>query len=280
MTAIASHTTTKPSHGGSPARSTLSIFVHYLAWDTWRSLRMWESTFFILVLPAMLYLMFGVAGDVAELNFGDGNMTAWVMTSMACYGSVIAATAVSSSAVVEKQHGWNRVLALTGLSNPLFMVSKMLMGMILAILPTTLILILGATTGAEFDTVGHWIATAALTIVGTIPFVFYGLAVAMIFRAQSAVAIGSGFLVVLAFLGNLFIPLSGTLLEIGRFTPMYGTGQLAHYPQAEGLILDQEAFVTGEFESDSLAWILGISLAWTVIFAGLCWLSTLGSTRR
>jgi len=34
--------------------------------------------------------------------------------------------------------------------------------------------------------------------------------------------------VLLAFLGNLFVPLSGAILDITRFTPVYGYSDLAH----------------------------------------------------
>ena len=39
---------------------------------------------------------------------------------------------------------------------------------------------------------------------------------------------------ILAFLGNIFFPLSGVMLTIAKFTPLYGYVALARYPLTEG----------------------------------------------
>ena len=61
-------------------------------------------------------------------------------------------------------------------------------------------------------------------------FAIYGLAITTIFRTQSAIGVASGSIVVMAFLGNVFSPMSGLMLDIGRFTPLYGYAALARYP--------------------------------------------------
>ena len=70
---------------------------------------------------------------------------------------------------------------------------------------------------------GTWIATAGLTLVAALPFAFYGLAVGLLFRSDAAIGAASGVLVVFAFLGNVFMPLGGVLLDIGKFTQQYAT---------------------------------------------------------
>jgi ABC-2 type transport system permease protein len=45
-------------------------------------------------------------------------------------------------------------------------------------------------------------------------------------------------MVIFAFLGNLFIPLSGALLTFAKFTPLYGYAALARYPLTEGYLPD------------------------------------------
>ena len=38
----------------------------------------------------------------------------------------------------------------------------------------------------------------------------------------------------MSFLGNVFTPMYGLILDIGRFTPLYGYAALARYPITEG----------------------------------------------
>ena len=45
-------------------------------------------------------------------------------------------------------------------------------------------------------------------------------------------------IVIMAFLGNVFTPMSGLLLDIGRFTPLYGYAALARFPLTEGHLPD------------------------------------------
>ena len=42
----------------------------------------------------------------------------------------------------------------------------------------------------------------------------------------------------MAFLGNIFVPLTGTMLAIAKFTPLYGYVALARYPLTEGYQVD------------------------------------------
>ena len=45
----------------------------------------------------------------------------------------------------------------------------------------------------------------------------------------------------MAFLGNVFTPMSGLLLDIGRLTPLYGYAALARFPLTEGYLPDGSA---------------------------------------
>src|SRR5699024_12581387 len=96
---------------------------------------------------------------------------------------------------------------------------------------------------AQLDTCGYWLSTAALCLLVAIPFSLYGLAFALLFRSETAVSAASGFLVIFAFFGNLFIPLGGVLLDIAKFTPLYGPAMLARWPQTEGMLIPMQAGV-------------------------------------
>ena len=88
-----------------------------------------------------------------------------------------------------------------------------------------------------------------------------GLAVCLAVRSDNSVGIASGLIVIMAFLGNVFTPMSGLILDIGRFTPLYGYAALARYPITEGW---------GPGGVHDPLWIpVANVLAWTVIFAGV-----------
>ena len=79
--------------------------------------------------------------------------------------------------------------------------------------------------------------------------------------------------VIFAFLGNIFIPLSGTMLTIGKFTPLYGYASLARYPLTEGYLAD------GSLEP---LWVpLAGVIAWALVFGMLAtWFVKRGRDRQ
>ena len=63
-----------------------------------------------------------------------------------------------------------------------------------------------------------------------------GLLLALLIRSDASIGIASGGIVILAFLGNVFMPLDGWLLTLARFTPMFGVVNAAERPITEGWI--------------------------------------------
>ena len=72
-----------------------------------------------------------------------------------------------------------------------------------------------------------WATSYALALLTAVPFACYSLAVGLWVPAQAAVDIAGASISIFAFLGNLFMPLSGSLFDFAHFTPMYGVGNLA-----------------------------------------------------
>ena len=199
-----------------------------------RVLRDYVSMFFIAVLPGFFYVIFGAATSFSEEGAGNGNVAMYVMISMAAYGAVTATTGIGGMAAVERMQGWGRQLGLTPLRDGSYVAMKAAVALMIATIPVTLIYVLGLLTKAE-GTATAWALSALLVLVGAGVFAIYGLAVGLAFRSEAAVSAASGLLVIMAFLGNIFIPLSGTLLTIAKFTPLYGYVALARYPLTEGV---------------------------------------------
>jgi ABC-2 type transport system permease protein len=241
-----------------PAPAHVAAATAYGRLDLRRQLRDKTGMFFIVALPAFLFVVFGMGDDEA---YGSANVGMYVMVSMAAYGAVSATTSVAGVATTEQQQGWGRQLALTPLSPVGFVAIKTSVAMVVAAVPIALIYAIGAATGAQGNT-ADWVLTAAITWAGSVVFAAYGLAICLVFRGPNAPGIASGLIVVLAFLGNVFTPMDGLILDIGRFTPLYGYAGLARYPISEGW-LPQDA------GHDSVWLLLANVSTWTVIFVAL-----------
>ena len=78
-----------------------------------------------------------------------------------------------------------------------------------------------------------------------------------------------GSLVLLAFFGNMFFPLSGWQLTVAKFTPLYGYISLARRTLSEGQVLDG---TTGELIPEPLWQVLANVSFWTVALVGIAFL--------
>jgi ABC-2 type transport system permease protein len=223
-----------------------------------RVTRDYVSMFFTAGLPAFLYLIFGAASPFAREQVGDGNVAMYIMISMAAYGAVTATTGIGGMAAVERMQGWGRQLGLTPLRDGSYVAMKALVALVVAAIPVGLIFLLGWFSDAD-GPVSAWLLSGLMVLVGAGVFAIYGLAAGLAFRTEAAVSAASGLLVIMAFLGNIFIPLSGTLLTIAKFTPLYGYVALARYPLTEGYLIDG---------SRDPLWLPVTNVAvWAVIFA-------------
>src|SRR4051794_9656342 len=87
----------------------------YLRLEMRRLLRNRRTVIFTLVMPAAFFLAFGGGSDYQHQSAGVGNVTAYVMVSMAAYGAMLACTSGGASVSVERAVGWSRQLRLTPL---------------------------------------------------------------------------------------------------------------------------------------------------------------------
>lgn len=228
-----------------------------------RQFREFMGLFFIVILPAFFYLIFGASMDFSDAPAGNGNVAMSIMIAMAAYGAVVATTSIGGQAAVERMQGWGRQLGLTPLRDSTYVATKALVAVIIAAMPIALIYTLGGLTGAQGDT-RAWVLSALIVIPGAALFALWGLVWGLAIRSESAIAVASGSTVILAFLGNMFMPLSGTLLAIAKFTPLYGYAALARYPLTEGWM----ATMDGSDLAREPLWVPLVNVAaWTVLLA-------------
>lgn len=235
----------------------------YLGLELRRVARDRANLFFVAVLPAFLYVIFGTTQEFTDARIGNGDVGLYILVSMAAYGAVTATVGIGGTAAVERMQGWGRQLGLTPLPDRTFVTVKAALAVLVALLPVALIATVGALTGAS-GTARAWVLSLLAVAAGSIVFALFGLCAGLAFRTEAAVSAASGMVVILAFLGNIFVPLSGTMLAIAKFTPLYGYVALARYPVTEGRLISND----GRDLGTEALWVPLLNLgAWALLLA-------------
>ncbi|WP_201288741.1 ABC transporter [Actinomyces sp. zg328] len=264
-----------PRPGPGPAPSERPSLIPYLLCELRTTILRADTIIFIVVIPLGMYLLFGTMASYSDVDAGRGNVNAVIMINMAAFSAAMAATTVAGSSAVELARGWGRQMGLTPGGMRAYYLVKSAAGVLLSLVPTTLLFGAGAIMGARCDTPLVWINSFLGCLLPTIPFSLYGLAIGMWFPSQGAVGTAAASVTVWAFLSNIFMPLSGALLTIARYTPLYGAATLAQRP-IMGDVINTATGVVHESP-----WIQVTNLvAWTLIIAAVCLLSRRRATAR
>ena len=205
----------------------------YLRLDIRRVMRNRRAMIFTVAMPALLYLVFGATQKTSDA-VGSGNVAFYVLIGMAVYGAILAAATNAASVAIEQQAGWTRTLMMTPLQPAGYVATKIGVALAMGALPIAVLCIAGIATGAHAP-FGVWIACLLIGWIGASVFAAFGLAVGSLMRSDGAMQVMGGVLALLAFAGNVFVPLKGTMLTISQFTPMFGVVTLARYPLDHGV---------------------------------------------
>ena len=108
--------------------------------------------------------------------------------------------------------------------------------MLSAVLPVVVVGLLGRMTGAEGD-LRVWTLGLLTAWGGSAVFAAFGLGIGLTLRAEIVTSIPGLTTTALAFIGDLFLPLSGRVLQVGRWTPMFGVSDIARRALTDGCSL-------------------------------------------
>lgn len=240
---------------------TIAISPTMLRIEAMRQIRNPYTLAFTLGMPVAMYLLFGASMEYGTASAGHGNVKFYVMVSMAAYGTAVAMSSLTSLAATEAKQGWGRQLAMTPLGTVGYATTKLLTAVTFAALAVLLVFGAGLLTGAEVTDAWRWWATAGIVLGIGLMFGLYGLGVGLFFNSDTAAALASISMTFFAFFGNAFLPLDGVMLDIARFTPLYGFVSLSRRPLTDG------ALTTGQ--ADPL-WMIALNiLVWVALFAAL-----------
>jgi ABC-2 type transport system permease protein len=221
-----------------------------------RLLRNRRTLLFTMVLPVVFFLIFGLNKAYAHDRVAHGNESAFIMVSMALYGGVFATTSGGAMVSIERAAGWSRQLRLTPLSPVAYIAIKLLTAMVLGLGAVVAVFAVGRATGVPHMQGYLWLVSGLSVWVGALVFAAFGLFMGYLLPTENVMQVLSVALVLFAFGGGLFIPLSQfshLLQNLARFTPLYGLNQLVHAPLIGGSV--------------RLVWVAN-AVIWLVIFAG------------
>ena len=238
----------------------------YLRIELARKLRNRRTLIFTLIFPVMMFLIVGYPmRDVplTDTAVADGgpSVAAFIMVSMAMYGAMMSATQTGASVAVERAQGWSRQLRLTPLNPLVNVLIKMIAGMLLGLVAVIATYVVGAVSGIQLSA-GQWISTGLVGwLLASAVFTTLGLMVGYVVPGENAAQVTSLAIVLLAFIGGLFYPVSTMpdfMQTIAAFTPVYGISELARAPLT-GSGFDLAAL------TNALVWF-AVFLVGTVVF--------------
>lgn len=243
-----------------PTPSMGGFSVEILRLEVRRLLRNRRTVLFTLIMPVIFFLIFGLNGAYANQRSGSGNVSAFVMISMALYGAVLATASGGAMVSIERAAGWSRQLRLTPLSPTAYIATKMLTSLVLGLAAVLAVYVVGAITGKPSMPAHVWIITALCVWIGSLLFAAFGLFIGYLLPSENVMQIIGFALMLCAFGGGVFIPLSQfspTLQTLAQYTPLYGLSQIVHYPLTGGTL--------------HVTWVVNL-IVWLVVFvAGAVW---------
>ena len=231
-----------------------------LALEIRRFTRNRRTIIFALIVPIVLFLWVGLNSKFVHETDGQGNVSAFIMISIALYGAVLSTTAGGAMVSIERAAGWSRQLRLTPLSPAAYIAIKLLAAMVLGMVSVAAVFIVGRATGKPDMPADIWIASGLSVWVGSLLFAAFGLFLGYLLPTENVMQFLGLIVGLLSFGGGLFIPISqfpSVIQTIAKCTPLYGLNQLVHAP-----LLNQGVDWT---------WVVNVVI-WLAIFAlGAVW---------
>jgi ABC-2 type transport system permease protein len=230
----------------------------YLIFDIRRTLRNRRVLIFSILMPLVLFAIFGMTLP-KDANEAGISAIAYVMVSMAMFGSMSAAMSSGGVIAAERDGGWNRTLRLTPLKPQAYVVNKVILSLLLAVPPLIVVFLCGMTLGHVHLSATQWLTVALVSWLGALPFAAIGLVIGYIAKPDSVQPITGLSTMLIAAFGGLWLPVDqmpSIMKHIAQLTPAYWTGQTS-----------RSALTESGVDTHALLVVIG----WTVVlgFIGL-----------
>jgi ABC-2 type transport system permease protein len=196
----------------------------YLTFEVRRTLRDSRFLIFAVVLPVGLFLL-------EASRFGADVSAAYIMGSLAAFGSFRAALDTGARTAVERGGGWQRQLRLTPLTGGGYLAAKASVGMLVALLPVAAVSLAAAFVSGVHLSAGGWLVAVLGIWVANLPFALLGLLLGQLATPQNITTYQGGVLLLFSFIGGLLIPVSTfppALAAIAKVLPTYWLAEVGH----------------------------------------------------
>jgi len=211
--------------------------IAFLRFEIVRTLRNVRFLVMLIAFPVLLYLIYAKQHGISQ----GLTVATLLLVSMAVYSGMGSAMFASGPQLArERRSGWMRQLRISPISTRGWFAAKLLQAILMIIPGLAVLIALALTYGHVHLAAGRLGLLVAVLVLGAIPFCALGLVIGLMFDSQTAQVAQMITLLVLAFLGGIFISWSNlphAMQEIGKLLPSYHLAQLG-WNAAAGRPLD------------------------------------------
>lgn len=196
-----------------------------------RSLRDTRFLFFLVAMPAMLYLL--LSGFSRSGRVGDLPAPAAFMVAMMCYAAIGSACyAIGPPLAQERASQWIRQLRIMPLRGPQWLAVKLVQGAVLIVPGVAAVAVAAAVVHPLGLSVAEWCELALVLLIGSLPFTVVGLVIGEALDGQAASSATLFTTLGLAFAGGLLIPDSSLPSVVRNAAVVLPSRQLADLARA------------------------------------------------
>jgi ABC-2 type transport system permease protein len=211
--------------------------IAFLRFEIVRALRNVRFLVMLIAFPVLLYLIYAKQHGISQ----GLTVATLLLVSMAVYSGMGSAMFASGPQLArERQNGWMRQLRISPIGTRGWFAAKLLQAILMIIPGLAVLIAVALTYGHVHLAAGRLGLLVAVLVLGAIPFCALGLVIGLMFDSQTAQVAQMITLLVLAFLGGIFISwnnLPHAMQEIGKMLPSYHLAQLG-WNAAAGRPLD------------------------------------------
>jgi ABC-2 type transport system permease protein len=214
------------------AKRTGNLFNLLVAQVRAEFLQNWRVPEFLIgvaVIPTILFSMFGLPNAKAVLP-GGTTIGVLMMASFAAYGMVnLCIFTFGADIARERSQGWMKLLRATPMPAWGYLVGKIVMAVLFAVITLLLLFAVAITLGSVQLSLLEWLRTLGTLLFGGLAFSTLGFALAYWAKPRAASAIANLVFLPLSFLSGFFFPLNqlpSFLQNLAPYLPTYHYGQL------------------------------------------------------
>jgi len=215
--------TVLPGAAAPSARATLAAYALEAKFEFLRVLRTPAFAGPTLLFPPMFYLLFGLI-----LNRGNAGAAHYLFATYSVFGVMAPGLfGFGVGVAIERERGWLALKRVAPAPPGAYLLSKMIMAMLFALIIFCTLAAMAATLGGLRFAAGQWLLLGVVTLFGVLPFCALGLVIGSRVSASAAPALVNFIYLPMAFLSGLWIPLKMLPATLGQLAPLWPSYHLA-----------------------------------------------------